>query len=172
MSRIAWVLWAGLALLFGWSVSRLSAQTLPPPADYYEVGVFRSTDTIGPTATPFTTTRLTVEMLSCNHRKSDDPANNVPNPTTFLWDDPDHPGMECRVLAPGVALSLPLGVSYRAAVRAVTVGGAFGSWSYTANTFRRAPRGLPCPAGQPGVMVSGEADLNGRPVQVQLCVNQ
>lgn len=163
----------GLCLAaFLFAVAHLGAQAMPPPADHYEVGVFRATDPIGPDATPFSRTIVTAEMVSCGHRLSDDPPDNVPNPTVLSWTDPADSSKECRVSAPTIVLSLPLGVGYRAAVRAVLPDGTGSVWSFKSNTFRRAPRGLPCPNGQPGIMVSGESDLNGKPVQVQLCINQ
>jgi hypothetical protein len=145
------------------------AQVLPTPAHHYELGIFRPAVS---TVTPFSTAVLTPELVSCGHRPSDDPPDGTPNPTVFEWTDPADATMACRISAATAVLSLPIDVNYRGAVRAIGADGTPSAWVLSKNTFRRAPRGLPCPNGQPGVQVSGEADLNGKPVQISLCVNQ
>lgn len=156
------------ALLFA-----LQVTGIPPPPDHYEVGVFRPAVS---TTTPFTVTRLTSDLVKCGYPFGpDDPAaDNIPNPTTLIWDDPASgtPATKfCKVTVPTIVLSLPLGTNYRAGLRAVAADGTMSTWAMSLNTFRRAPRGTPCPDGTPGVMVTGEADLNGNPVRISLCVN-
>jgi hypothetical protein len=171
---------AGASLGFKWALlglaflaAQAAAQTpMPPPASYYEIGIFRTAVSL---ATPFTTTRILPEMLTCGRLKREEAPDNTPNPTTFAWSDPNDLTKDCVVEAPTVAIALPIGVQYKAAVRAVSdVGGVLNpsAWSFQQFTFRRAPRGRPCPNGEPGVLVRGEADLNGKPVQISLCVNQ
>lgn len=162
-----------LALVLLASVA-LHAQAAPPPADHYEVGIFRPAASM---TTPFTVTVITNNLVKCGYPfgPDDPPPDNIPNPTTLIWDDPASgtPATKfCKVSIPAVVLSLPLGVDYRAALRAVAADGTPSAWGFSLNSFRRAPRGLPCPNGQPGVLVSGEADLNGAPVQISICVNR
>lgn len=160
---------AAVVLLAASSAGAQDLPNFPPPAHHYELAVFRFavSQTI-----PFSITVLTPELVSCGHRPSDDPIDGVPNPTVFEWEDPSDSTKACRVTATSVVLSLPLGTNYRGGVRAVSALGVATEWVLSTNTFRRAPRGLSCPNGQPGVLVNGEADLNGKPVQISLCVNQ
>lgn len=168
---LRWLAWMVAIAWFLFAVSRLHAQTLelPPAAAYYELGVFRPAVSL---TTPFTTTRVTLAMLSCGRLPREEAPDNAPNPTGFQWMDPNDATKVCLIDAPTVALSLPLAVGYRAAVRAVAENGSASGWVFAPTTFRRAPRGLPCPNGQPGVLFTGENDIDGKPVRLTICVSQ
>lgn len=157
--------------LIAMTVAPGGAAQEPPtvPTDHYELGMFRSTDAQTPTATPFSTTVITPAMISCGHRRSDDPVDGIPNPSEFAWFDPADVTKECRVAAPTAVLSLPLGVGYRPGLRAVATDGTRSAWTFALTTFRRAPRGLPC-AGGTGVELSVSVDINGKPVIATLCL--
>lgn len=158
--------------LFIASLTLLRAQ-VPADVDHYEVAVFREPPVATQASTPFSRTVVNTAIVKCGYGRGPDPLEqNVPNPTTLVFDDPGDATKDCRVTVPSIALSLPLGVNYRAAMRAVNAAGVSSDWGFARNTFRRAPRGLPCPNGQPGILVQGEADLNGKPVQIAICVNQ
>lgn len=146
----------------------LAAQVVPPPADHYDVGIFRPAVSL---VTPFSVTALTNNFVSCGHRKSDDTPDNVPNPTLLLWDDPSGVGtLECRVTIGPIVIGLPLGTGYQAALRTVAPDGTPSAWVFDPHTFRRAPRGLPCANGLPGVQFVGENDVDGKPVKLTICV--
>lgn len=136
-----------------------------PVTDHYELGMFRTGD-----VTPFSLTQYPLDRVSCGHLKSEPAADGSPNPRTMSFDDPADAAKECRLDVTTPVLSLPLGIGYRAALRAVTSGGVLSAWDYTTVTFRRAPRGQPCPGGLPGVLIQGEADLNGSVVSMAICV--
>lgn len=157
-----------------------AAQPLPtttPAPSYYEFAIFRPAVSM---TTPFTVTRINLEIVSCGRFISERAPDGSPNPTTLVWDDPNDPTKECRVAAPTAILSLPLGTGYRAALRAVvlvddiltgTKVPLYSAWAFDDTTFRRAPRGMPCPNGQPGTLFTTEADVNGKPVQLSACIN-
>lgn len=152
----------------------LFAQAAPIPTDHYEVAVFRPAVSM---TTPFSVTRLTNNLVKCGYPfgPDDPPSDNIANPTTLIWDDPASgtPATKyCKATVPTMVLALPLGFDYRGALRSVAADGTTSAWAFSVNTFSRAPRGLPCPNGQPGILVSGEADLNGQPIQLTICVNR
>lgn len=136
------------------------------PVDHYELGMFRA----GNVTTAYSLTQYPMERVSCGHLKTEPSPDGVPNPIAMSFDDPADATKECRIDVRTAVLSLPLGTGYKAALRYVRADGVMSSWDFIPNTFRRAPRGQPCPGGMPGVLISGEADLNGSVVTMSLCV--
>lgn len=147
----------------------LQVTVLPGNVNHVELGIFRPTISM---ETPFTTTQYPASLITCGHLKTEDPVDGVPNPTLMTWDDPSDVTKECRAGITTPVLSLPLGVGYRAAIRYIYNDGSSGAWSFAPYTFRRAPRGQPCANNTPGVLIVGEADINGNPVRISLCVQQ
>lgn len=145
-------------------------RALSPPIAYYELGVFRPAVS---TTVPFSLTRYTPDHVSCGHipLAGDPTPDNVPNPALLQFEDPTDPIRDCTADIRSVVLGLPLGADYTLGLRAIGSDGKFSPWGMATPSFRRAPRGQPCPGGQPGVLIQGEADLNGQPVRMTLCVN-
>lgn len=137
-----------------------------PPTDHYELGMFRS----GQLTTPYSLTQYPLDRVSCGHIKSEEAPDGVPNPTVLTFIDPADDTKECRLDVRTAVISLPLGTGYKAALRSVASDGTVSTWGYIPFTFRRAPRGLPCLGGLPGVLIQGEADLNGNVVTMAICV--
>jgi hypothetical protein len=164
-----------LAVWIGIGAIQISGQAgLPPPADHYEVGVFQEPPLATQASTPFSRTVITNNLVKCGYPfgPDDPPPDDIANPTVLLWDDPASgtPATKfCKVSAPTIVLSLPLGVNYRAGIRAVAADGTVSAWGFSLNLFRRASRGFPCPNG-PGVQFIGENDIDGKPVRVTICV--
>lgn len=144
----------------------LALQVTTTPVDHYELGMFRA----GNVTTPFSLTQYPLDRVSCGHLKSEEAIDGTPNPTMLAFDDPADPSKECRADVRTAVISLPLGTGYKAALRAVAADGQVSAWDFIAFTFRRAPRGQPCPGGLPGVLITGEADLNGSVVSMAICV--
>lgn len=149
----------------------LAAQVLPVPADHYELGIFRAAVSM---TTPFTTTVYPPALVSCGRLPSERAPDGTPNPRGFAWTDPADATKECRIEASTPVIELPLGVGYRVAVRAIGADGTPSAWTFAPESFRRAPRGLPCTGanGLPGVLFVGENDLAGKPVRLTICVQQ
>lgn len=169
MKLIIGLLAIGLLLLAAALTYAQTPPILPPAAAYYEQGIFRAAVSL---TTPFSVTRLTPELLSCGRLPTEPAPDNAPNPTMMAWTDPADTSKECRVTIGPSVIALPIGVNYRVAVRAVSADGSASAWSFAPQTFRRAPRGLPCPNGLPGVLFQGENDIDGKPVHLTICVSQ
>lgn len=147
------------------------------PIAAYEVGVWRAADDI--TKPPFVLTQLSPQFFTCGRTAvvfSDESASGIPNPETLIWDDDSQPGKYCSAKISSIVFPLPIATNYKLALRAVGVDGLTSSWMFPHGadgaivTWRRAPRGIPCPNGQPGVLVTERADINGKDTLVQLCI--
>lgn len=148
----------------------LILQIVTPPVTVtkYELGIFASG--VSPTTgSPFQITVYPLALVSCGHLVSETAVDNVPNPEVFVFDDPNAAGKECRINVRTVVASLPLGTGYHAALRSVQSDDQRSSWTLIPYTFRRAPRGFPCAMGT-GVESNVEADINGKPVRLTICI--
>lgn len=149
------------------------------PADHWELGIFHAG--VDPAAgAPFSVTVYPSALVTCGlpiafradvayANAVEGPADNVPNPRLLAFSDPNDALRECRADVTSAVLALPLGVGYRGAMRAVSTTGSKSAWSTPSNTFRRAPRGLPCANGT-GVEMNVNADVNGKATNVTLCL--
>lgn len=146
----------------------LFLQVTTSPTDHYELGMFRA----GNLVTPFSLTQYPLDRVSCGHLKTEDPVDGIPNPAMMSFVDPADATKECRADIRTPVISLPLGAGYKGGIRSVDAQGNTSVWNFTPFTFRRAPRGQPCPGGMPGVLIVGEADLNGAVVSLSICVQR
>lgn len=146
----------------------LLLQLVTVPADFYELGLFRGSDLI----TPISVTAIAKGRFTCGLLPREPVAANAPNPLWIDWEDPANPKLVCRASMLAAVLALPVGTNYRAAIRSVAAKVAPSPWEFEPNVFRRASRGQPCPNNQPGVWVTAEADLNGKPVTLSVCIAQ
>lgn len=165
------------------AVAQVPASTTPalptgiPKATRYELGIWRSPADPA-TTPPWQLTQFPVPTLSCGRLPMEDAPDNVPNPTRASFQDVDDPTKVCVIDVSPVIIGLPLGVGYRFALRAVAPNtldptlDVKSEWAIWPKTFRRAPRGLPCPNGLPGVLFTGENDIDGKPVHLTICVSQ
>lgn len=172
-----------IALLLAslWFATRAGAQVpeLPRPElaaaiARYEVGVFAR----GTSETPLSLTQYPLDLVSCNRLPTEDAPDGVANPAILAWEDPGNPSRMCRVNGATMFLSMPIDYGYRVAVRAIGYPNIItgtpaqvSDWAFWPKTWRRAPRGFPCPNGQPGVLFVGENDIDGKPVRLSICVS-
>lgn len=139
----------------------------PTVIDHWEVGIFRPLVSL---ITPFSVTSYPLTLVSCGHLKQEEAPENAPNPVSFSWDDPADPALSCIIDTKTLVASLPLGVGYKAGARACNAANVCSPWSLLSRTFRRAPRGIPCPTG--GTQSTVDVDIDGQPVHVTICVQR